>query len=61
MSPYLKEIKKQAHRENLTMKNMRTGLSVYDDGYGSYDCPENFLLIKPLKGVQQKKIRTMLI
>ena len=39
---------------------MSTGLSVYYDGYGSYDCPKTFLSIKPVKGVE-KKIRKMLI
>ena len=38
------------------MKKISTGSSVYYDGYGSYDCPKNFLLIKPLKGVRQKKL-----
>ena len=38
------------------MKKMSTGLSVYYDGYGSYDCPKNFLLTKPLKEGKQKKI-----
>ena len=36
------------------MKEMSTGLSVYYDGYGSYDCLQNFLLIKPLKEVEKK-------
>ena len=27
---------------------MSTGSSVYYDGYGSYDCPKNFLPTKPL-------------
>ena len=35
---------------------MSTGSSAYYDGYGSYDYPKNFLLIKPLKGVKQKKL-----
>ena len=43
------------------MNQMSTGLSVYYYGYGSYDCPKNVLLIKPLKGVKQKKIRRMRI
>ena len=51
-----KEVKKNSHRENLTMKKMSTGLSVYYDRYGSYDCSKNFLLIKPLKGVKQTKL-----
>ena len=42
------------------MKKMSTGLSVYYDGYGSYDCPKKFLLIKPLKGVKQKKLEKCL-
>ena len=39
----------------MTMKKMSTGLSDGYDGYGSYDCPQNFPLIKSLKGVKQKK------
>ena len=35
------------------MKKMSTGLSVYYDGYGSYDSPKNFFLIKPLKGIKK--------
>ena len=38
------------------MKKMSTGLSVYYDGYGSYDCPKNFLLIKPLRESNKKKL-----
>ena len=33
---------------------MSTGPSLYYDGYGSYDCPKNFLPIKPLKEVKKK-------
>ena len=44
---------KNAHPENLTMKEISTGLSVYYDGYGSYDCPKKFLPIKLLKGVKK--------
>ena len=32
---------------------MNTGPSSYYDGYGSYDCPKNFLPIKPLKVVKK--------
>ena len=35
---------------------MSTGSSVHYDGYGSYDGPKNFLLIKPLNGVKQQKL-----
>ena len=38
------------------MKKMSTGLIVYYDGYGSYDCPKSFLLMKPLKGFKQKNV-----
>ena len=34
---------------------MSTGPSSYYAGYGSYDCPKNVLLIKPLNGVKKKK------
>ena len=33
---------------------MSTGPSLYYDGYGSYDCPHNFYLIKPLEEVKNK-------
>ena len=36
------------------MKKISTGSYVYYDGYGSYDCPKNFLPIKPLKEVKKK-------
>ena len=35
------------------MKKMSTGSSLYYKGYGSYDCPKNFLTIKPLKEVEK--------
>ena len=34
---------------------MSTGPSLYYDGYGSYDCPKKFFLIKPLKEVKKIK------
>ena len=33
---------------------MSTGPSLYYEGYGSYDCPKNFLTIKLLKEVEKK-------
>ena len=49
--------KKNVHLENLTTKEMSTGLTVYYDGYGSYDCPKNLPPIKPLKEVKKKEIK----
>ena len=34
---------------------MSTGSTVYYGGYASYDCPKNFLRIKPLKDVGKNK------
>ena len=40
-------------------KKMSTGSSVYYDGYSSYDCPKNFLEIKPLKEVKKIIIKCL--
>ena len=37
------------------MKKIITESSVYYNGYGSYDCAENLLPIKPLKEIKKKK------
>ena len=48
-----KKYKKIASLENFTNETMSTGPSLYNEGYGSYGCPKNFLTIKPLKEVQK--------
>ena len=51
ISPLRKSKKKIL--ENFTRKRMSTIPSLYYEGYGSYDCPKNFLAIKPLKEVEK--------
>ena len=48
-----KKYKKIASLENFTRKKMSAGPSLYYAGYSSYDCPKNFLTIKPLKEVKK--------
>ena len=45
--------KKNCHQENVTSKKMSTKSSAYYEGYSSYDCPNIFLPIKPLKEVEK--------
>ena len=51
------EIKKKINKkitllEKSSTKRTSSGSNVYYDEYGSYDCPKNFLVIKPLKKIK---------
>ena len=40
---------------------MSTKWTIYYDGYGSYDCPKDFLPIKPLEEVKKKLNKKIVI